>query len=163
MKIILKLKMILEKILKSALVVFLLSMIVLALMQVILRKVFNTAVPDADKVITMLIYYIAIFGATVATLQDKHINIEIITNFVNDKWKKILLVLANAFSIFIMILLLSAVREYLLSQSESLEFFLADIPTYYVEGAIYPCFILMVLAFLTNMLEAIFSIKKVEA
>jgi TRAP-type C4-dicarboxylate transport system permease small subunit len=128
----------------------------------VLRKFANESIPDADLLLTMLVYYIALFGACLATYSDKHITIEIVSNFVSEKTNNKLRLLSNLFSIWIMIILFFAAQDYISLQEGSLEMFMSFVPTYLVESVIVPVFGLIIFGFTLNSLILIRSFFKSE-
>lgn len=139
------------------------TLISVGFIQVILRKFANSSIPDADLVLTMLVYYIALFGACLATFRDKHITIEIVSNFVSKKANEILGLCSNIFAAVIVWILFGASREYIELQEGSIDMFMSLIPTHYVEAIIIPCFGLMFFGFVLNAAISVMALNKGEA
>jgi C4-dicarboxylate transporter, DctQ subunit len=67
------------------LVVILLCMIVFAGTQIILRNLFDTGIIWADPFLRTLVLWVGLAGAVVATRMDKHIAIDVVARFMNEK------------------------------------------------------------------------------
>jgi len=65
----------------GVLVALLLTMISLAVSQIVLRNGFDTGITWADSLLRVLVLWIALIGALVATRQQQHINIDLISRF----------------------------------------------------------------------------------
>jgi C4-dicarboxylate transporter DctQ subunit len=88
--------------LENGLVVLLLgSMVVLAFLQVILRNVFSTGLMWADPFLRHLVLWIGFLGASLATQQEKHINLDILTRYLSPRWVSVVRTLANAFAVVV--------------------------------------------------------------
>ena len=67
---------------EDALLVILLSaMIALAGTQILLRNLFDTGFVWIDPMLRVLVLWLGLIGATVATRRDKHIQIDVLTRF----------------------------------------------------------------------------------
>lgn len=70
-------------------------MAVIVFMNVILRYFFKSGIPWTVE-LTQLLFVLIVFLGAIMALKDKmHINVDILTNAVSDKWKKILIVISN--------------------------------------------------------------------
>ncbi len=88
--------------------VFLLTMIVLAFVQVIMRDVFNAGLPWADTVVRHLVLWVAFLGATLATRLDQHLTLEVVTKYLPDRGRQIAAVVVKIFAAVISFYLFSA-------------------------------------------------------
>lgn len=70
---------------ESALLVVLLgTMISLAAFQVVARNFFDTGVLWGDALVRVLVLWVTFIGATIASRDDQHIRIDLLTRFVGD-------------------------------------------------------------------------------
>ncbi|MBW2184088.1 MAG: TRAP transporter small permease [Deltaproteobacteria bacterium] len=74
------------------------SMIILACVQIFLRFFFSGGFVWADSLLRYMVLWAGLFGAAVATKNCKHINIDIISHLLPDRFKPMLQVLLNLFS-----------------------------------------------------------------
>lgn len=65
----------------SILVGLLLLMIVMAVTQILLRNLFETGIVWGDMLVRILVLWIGLFGAMVASRQGNHISIDLVTRY----------------------------------------------------------------------------------
>lgn len=146
-----RIRAILQRISDVSVLSFLTALIVLSIIQVLLRKLFNESLPNADGWITMMVYYIALFGAAAASFRGKHIQIEALSKFVGPVVNRIFDVLRHLVSIFVLIVLIQAALKYLEFQAGALDEFAFGIQTYWFEAMIIPAFVLMIAAIVLEL------------
>lgn len=64
-------------------------MLGMAVLQIFLREFFSAGLSWGDLMVRMLVLWICLFGAMVATRQDKHIHIDILTRYMPERAKHI--------------------------------------------------------------------------
>jgi TRAP-type C4-dicarboxylate transport system permease small subunit len=64
-------------------------MLGMAVLQIFLREFFSLGLSWGDLMVRMLVLWICLFGAMVATRQDKHIHIDILTRYMPERAKLI--------------------------------------------------------------------------
>ncbi|MBW2467414.1 MAG: TRAP transporter small permease subunit, partial [Deltaproteobacteria bacterium] len=74
------------------------SMIILACVQIFLRFFFAGGFTWADPLLRYLVLWAGLFGAAVATKNNKHISIDIISHLLPDRYKPWLQFILNLFS-----------------------------------------------------------------
>lgn len=74
----------------SILVSLLLVMILMAVSQIFLRNIFETGIIWGDVLVRILVLWIGMAGAMIASRNGNHIRIDIITRFVPGRFKKYL-------------------------------------------------------------------------
>ena len=152
-----------KKIVIAFLMIILAEMILLSFGQIIARKVFLDSIPSADQILTMSVMFMALLAAILTTLRDKHISIEMISNFVSVKVNLWMNVIANIASFIITLYLVFAAKDYLAMNSDSVEIFYGEIKTITLEASLFYGFLAMAFAFLINSIESIFlAIRKVD-
>ena len=82
----------------GVLVTLLLTMISLAVSQIVLRNAFDTGITWADSLLRVLVLWIALIGALVATRQQQHINIDLISRFLPVSAKRFVSAIVALFS-----------------------------------------------------------------
>jgi TRAP-type C4-dicarboxylate transport system permease small subunit len=73
----------------SILVGLLLLMIVMAVLQILLRDLFATGIVWSDVLVRILVLWVGLVGAMVASRQGRHINIDIMDRYLTERAKKI--------------------------------------------------------------------------
>ena len=64
----------------------LLSLLVLTLLQIAARNLFETGLPLADTVTRHLVLYVTLFGAALAIDSQRHIRIDVVSAWLSDAW-----------------------------------------------------------------------------
>lgn len=82
----------------SLVVVMLGVMVLLAFTQVILRNVFSTGFLWADPFLRHMVLWMGFLGASLATQQEKHINIDLFTRFLSPRVTNIFRIVTNLFA-----------------------------------------------------------------
>ena len=82
----------------SALVIILTGMILLASGQILLRNVFGTGFAWADEALRLMVLWVAMLGAVVASREDRHISIDVLSRILPDVIQRWTVALVNAFT-----------------------------------------------------------------
>lgn len=77
----------LAKIEAGCVILILSLMIVFSFGQMILRNLFNTGIPWADILLRQMVLWVGFLGASLATRDERHISIDILTPFLPSFWK----------------------------------------------------------------------------
>ncbi len=146
---------------ETALVIILLSlMVIIGFVQVLLRNLFQTGFLWADPLLRYAVLWIAFIGASIATYEDRHINIDVLTRLLSPKLKRLISVITNAFALIICVILLNASIDFIKMEIVyPIEIFLG-IKNWMLEIIIPIGFGLMSLRFLFRILK-IFFIKNI--
>lgn len=78
----------LESLEDAILITLLMSMLALALVQIGLRNLFDSGIIWGDSLLRVLVLWVGLFGAMVASRKGDHINIDLITRFVGPNTKR---------------------------------------------------------------------------
>ena len=134
-------------------------MMVIAVMQIFLRNFFGFGIVWAETLVRVLVLWTALIGAMVATRNNKHINIDILTRYLPWKSKFAVLALVNLFTASVcgIIGYYSIHFVYLEYQDGSLAF--AQVPNWVCESIIPFALLIMALryfiAFVTDVINLI--------
>lgn len=96
-KILLKIDYFFIKLESVFIVVLMALLLIFAVLQVILRNVFDTGINWADVANRILVLWIGFFGATLAAKHDRHLSLEVLTKFLPQNIKPVI----NLFVFFI--------------------------------------------------------------
>ena len=83
------------------LVGLLLLMIGLAVMQIVLRNVFDSGIVWSEVLIRILVLWVGLVGAMVASRQDNHINIDILDRYLPERAKTVVGFMVQLFTALI--------------------------------------------------------------
>ncbi len=89
---------ILHRLEDSLLVGLLLTMIGLAVYQIFLRNVLESGLTWADPLVRVLVLWIGLVGAMVASRRDNHIRIDVITRYLPDAWQRYTRLITHVFT-----------------------------------------------------------------
>jgi len=132
----------------SFLVLLLSSMIILAVSQIVMRNFFSGGVSWADPLLRLLVLWVGLAGAMVATRQDHHISIDVFTRIMPPRLQLATRILSDCFSALVSaILAYHAARLVQMDRdSETLAF--AQIPSWWCELIIPLAFTVIALRYL---------------
>jgi len=148
------------------LVVIVLLMVVLSFSQVVLRNVFDHGILWGDIFLRHLVLWVGFIGASIATQEEKHINIDVFTRFVKGKGKFITQALVNIFAATVSFLLMQAAWFFVMEEKEFETMLFNNIPAWYFQIIIPVGFGLMTIRFIINCIQKLvdgFSIKEEQA
>ena len=115
------------------LVTILLVMILLAFSQIVLRNFANTGFVWGDALLRHLVLWIGMIGAMVATREDNHINIDILSVLVSPRKKVFVRIFTDAFTAFVCGVLTIASVRFLLEEADMGTIAFGNVPTWVAE------------------------------
>ncbi len=141
---------------ETIILVFVLGiMVIFAFLQVVLRNIFHEGILWADIFLRHLVLWVGFLGASLATREQKHINIDLFSRFMSDKGKSVVRFVTNLFSVFICYILANASWTFVQDEQMNGTEIFADIPAWYFQIIIPIGFFLMSLRFLILALDNI--------
>lgn len=96
---------ILQKIEEGFLICLLLLMVFLAAFQIFARNLFDSGIRFGDELIRMLVLWISLMGAMVASRTNSHVNIDLFSRYLPAGFQKISKLLVCVFTSFICLLM----------------------------------------------------------
>ncbi len=123
--------------------IFLMSMVILAFVQVVARNVFNAGIPWADTVVRYLVVWVGFLGAALATKLDQNLTLEVLTKYMPDRAKHAAAVAVKLFGIAICALLFHAALRFMEQEASTGEKFLGLFPSWWALSIIPLAFILI--------------------
>ena len=98
---------------QTLIVIFLSLMILVAFLQIILRNAFATGLTWGDPLVRSLVLWVGFIGATLATREGRHINIDVISRWFPSLGKPFIDFMTRLFSFFICGLLTFAALKFI--------------------------------------------------
>jgi TRAP-type C4-dicarboxylate transport system permease small subunit len=148
-----------DRALTSVVMVFLVStfaiMLGLAAVQVFLRGVFHTGLLWGDVAARHLVIWVGFFGAYLATRENKHFHIDVLTRFLSERIRLWFAAFSDLFAAVICILLLQASVTYLTVGLDAESTLFLGIPQRTVAMIVPAGFGLITVQFLLRMVESI--------
>ncbi len=114
----------------------LLTMIFLAFLQVVMRGLFNTGLPWADSVVRLMVLWLGLIGAALATRLEQNLTMEVLTKYIGETAKNYASVLVKLFAIFVCCCLVSASLRFLADERSAGEIFYHVFPSWYTVSII---------------------------
>ncbi|MDH5444510.1 MAG: TRAP transporter small permease [Gammaproteobacteria bacterium] len=146
---------------EDGLLVFLLStMIFLAGMQIILRNVFSTGFTETDSLLKILVLWVGMLGAVVATRERRHISIDILSRYLSEKMRQYVEVVVDIFVVLVCILLATHSMRMLLVDFEAKTIAFSGVPTWLLESILPIAFTIISLRYLMYCWQGIGKLLK---
>ena len=82
----------------ALLVILLATMIGLAAWQIVARNLMDTAIIWGDPLLRVLVLWVGFLGAVAATRDDRQINVDVVSRFVDEPWRSRIRVLTDLFT-----------------------------------------------------------------
>jgi len=141
---------------ENFLLIFLLStMILLAFLEIPLSKFFLA--PGLEILLRHLVLWVGFLGATLATRENRHINIDILSRFLKGNLKPPVTILSNLFAAFVCTLLTIAALQVVKDArkfGETVRIFI-EVPTWILQLILVFGFGVMAFRFVLNVLNQI--------
>jgi TRAP-type C4-dicarboxylate transport system permease small subunit len=136
-----------ERVEQTLLVTFLSFMILTAFLQIVLRNFFSTGLNWGDSLLRNLVLWIGFIGATLATKEGKHINIDVVSRWLPSVGKNIVTLITHLFSFFMCCLLTYAAVKFIKNEVEMEKMTFLNIPAWVPELILPITFTLMTFRF----------------
>ncbi|MCP5463505.1 MAG: TRAP transporter small permease [Deltaproteobacteria bacterium] len=141
------------------LVLSLLTLLVFAFLQVVLRNFFDTGIHWADVFNRLLVLWIGFFAATVGAKENRHLSLEVLTKFLPERAKPIVSIFTSLFVIVVACMLAVASLDFYKDQMmyEANDLLFEGVPKAYF-SIIFPIgFGLISFRYFVKLLEEIYT------
>lgn len=143
---------------ESVILMILLSlMVIVGFAQVVLRNLFETGISWADPMLRYTVLWLAFIGASLATKENRHINIDVLTRILSPKLKKVSFILTNSFAFSICLILLKSSIDFVRMEMKFPMEIFAGFKNWMLELIIPIGFLFMSLRFAFNILRGILT------
>jgi len=151
---------IINKLENSLVIFFLFSILLLAITQIVLRNVFDSGLIWGDTLLSILVLWLGLVGSIVACRENKQINIDVLSQYIPEKYKIYVKNIGLLFSALICICIsyfsfIFIKGEYLLG-----EYAFAQVPVWLTESIIPIAFLIMGIRYLLQSM--IFTSKTID-
>lgn len=141
---------------ENILIILLLSvMVIMAFLQVILRNLFSMGILWADIFLRHLVLWVGFIGASMATREVKHINIDILTRLLSKAKQPYVKILVDIVSAAVCFVLAKAGYKFVMSEIEANTILFNNIPAWIFQLIIPIGFALIGFRFILNTIEQI--------
>jgi TRAP-type C4-dicarboxylate transport system permease small subunit len=151
-----------ERVEQTLIVTFLSFMIVIAFLQIVLRNLFFTGLDWGDQLLRNLVLWIGFIGATLATKEGKHINIDVISRWLPSLGKNIVTLITHLFSFLICCLLTYAALKFIKNEVQMENMTFLNIPAWIPELILPMTFGLMTFRFGLRTLKNLSEIGRIN-
>ncbi|MEO1036855.1 MAG: TRAP transporter small permease [Pseudomonadota bacterium] len=129
----------------AALVLVLLALIGLATTEIVLRNVFDTGLVWAPELTRLMVLWLALLGAVVASRSDRHIRIDVLARLLPPRGRLVVTLLVDVFTIGVLALLCFHSARFVLDAYEFEDTLLEALPAWWFQIILPIGFGLMVL------------------
>lgn len=136
----------------SLLIVSLMSMLLMALAQIVLRNFFDAGFLWAESFLRILVLWVAMLGAMVATRERNHINIDLLSRLLKPSLFRPINALARLFAAVICFVAAWYCVEYITYEYEDGTIAFASVPVWVCQSILPIGFAIMGVRFLTTLL-----------
>lgn len=146
---------------EMTLIVFFLGfMIFVAFLQIVLRNLFSTGLDWGDSFLRNLVLWIGFIGATLATREGKHINIDIVSRWLPALGRNVISFMTHLFSFSVCCLLTYAALKFIKNEFQMGDRTLLNIPVWIPEMILPITFILMAFRFCLRAWKSLSGIRR---
>ena len=153
---------VIDRVEQTLLVTFLGFMILLAFLQIVLRNFFFTGLDWGDSLLRNLVLWIGFIGATLATKEGKHINIDVVSRWLPSLGKNVVTFIIHLFSFFICCLLTYATLKFIKNEVQMENMTFLNIPAWVPEMILPITFSLMTFRFGLRSFKNLSEIGKMD-
>lgn len=141
---------------QAVLVLLALTMVLGAFVQVLLRNFFQSGIDGMEILLRHMVLWVGFIGASLATRDEKHINIDLFTRFASHRHKRIARIGTDILAIMVTLVLARAGYLFVMSEREFGSTLFGNVPAWPFQLVIPFGFMLMALRFLLNLLIYLF-------
>ncbi|MCF6263657.1 MAG: TRAP transporter small permease [Xanthomonadales bacterium] len=141
----------------TLLVSILISMILLAAAQIFLRNIFDFSLFWADEMLRLLVLWLTLAGAMVASRMDKQIRIDVLDRFMSAKWQKLNRIFINFFTAAVCALFSWHSARFVMASYEYGDTLLRDTPAWLLQIILPIGFGLMAYRYLVFVFRGVFK------
>jgi TRAP-type C4-dicarboxylate transport system permease small subunit len=145
---------------ETLVVTFLGFMIFIAFLQIVLRNVFSTGLDLGDSLLRNLVLWIGFIGATLATKEGKHINIDVVSRWLPPMGKNVVTLITHLFSFLVCCSLTYATLKFVRNEAQMGQKTFLDIPAWIPEMILPITFGLMTFRFGLRSFKSLFEIGR---
>lgn len=137
----------------GVLIAALVSMLAIALLQIVLRNVFDSGFLWAESFVRILVLWVAILGAMVATREANHISIDVLSRLIPPRPLFIVKLIAALFSAAVCLTAAYYSFEYITYEYEDGTIAFASVPVWVCQSILPFGFLVMGVRFLTGLIR----------
>ncbi len=148
----------LQKIEDGILISLLLLMIVMAVLQIFLRNIFDSGILWGDSLVRVLVLWIGLMGAMVASRDYRHISIDVLSRYLPDSIKKMTTLIISIFTTVVCAIMAYYSFIFVIMEKEDGLIAFANVPAWVCESIIPISFTVISLRYLLYSFKNISSL-----
>ncbi len=160
MKLLHRLDLLISKVEGALLIAFLSAMVLMSFLQVVLRNFFDWGFVWGDTFLRYLVFFIGLLAASLATRDEKHINIDVLARILPPKLKAVAAVLTNLFAATVTYFLMRASVEFISDGLTPGDTMFLGIPVEWAGYVIVGCFGLMTFRFVLRAVDHLIGLAR---
>lgn len=137
------------------LVSLLLSMIFMAVLQIVLRNFFDSGIVWGDALVRVLVLWIGLFGAMAASRTGNHISIDLISRYLPEGLKPFNRIMVYIFTLIITTLMTWHSARFVLMEKADRIMAFSTVPAWVCEAVIPVAFCVITLRYLTLLIQEV--------
>ncbi|MFV1997681.1 MAG: TRAP transporter small permease [Acidiferrobacterales bacterium] len=145
----------------SLLVFILVALVVMAGAQIFLRNVFGVGIVDMDSLTRLMVLWLAMFGAVVASRKKKHINVDVLSPRLPKKARAMVAIVIDLFTAGISIAIAVFSTNLLVIEWESGATVFASVPSWLAVAILPVAFGLMFFHYSLHIVGGIYRYRKI--
>ncbi len=135
-------------------------MVLVSFLQIILRNFFSTGIIWGDVFLRHLVLWVAFLGASLATREERHINIDVLSQILSPAAKRWVKMTTNLFAATVSVFLTRAALVFILDEKQAGSTTFLNLPLWTVVSIIGFGFAVISFRFLLKALEGLSSAKE---
>jgi len=139
------------------------SIVIFATLQILLRNIFDTGFAWITPMLGVLVFWVGMLGALVATREQGHIKINVLSVYLSDKLKPVAIIVVNLFSSVVSLVIAYYAVGFVQLDIDSTTKAFGNVPVWVTEVIMPITFALMGLRFLFFAISHFISLVKQKA
>lgn len=115
------------------LVLLLAAMIIIAAVQILLRNVWDTGFAWGDPLLRIMVLWVGLLGAMIATRKDNHISIDILTRYLSARSKRVTGLVSDLFTLCVCTVLTYHGARFVMQDQEAVVIAFSGLPAWWFE------------------------------
>ena len=145
------------------LVLMLSAMIFLAALQIIMRNGFQAGFTETDSLLRILVLWVGMIGAVVATRERRHISIDVLSRYLSDSYKHYVELVINLFVVVVCALLAFHSMSMMMIDYAAGTIAFSKVPTWVLESILPIAFTIITLRYVMYSWMALMQVLKDKA
>lgn len=144
------------------LVVILVALIVMAGTQILLRNVFGAGFADMDSLTRLMVLWLGMFGAVVASRKKKHINVDVLSPRLPKKARALVAVGMDIFTVGVCLTIAFYAFELLVIEWQSGATVFASVPSWLAVAILPATFVLIAFHYVLHVINGIHAARQIR-